>query len=102
MAAVGLVLLFVFVFGGYIIAGGKMAPIIKAAPIEMFIIGGAAVAAMLISNSSGIIKGAMGGLGKVFKGSKYKKRRLPGGDFLGFQNSENTESRGCRRTGGPH
>ena len=47
--------------------------IIKAAPIEMFIIGGAAVAAMLISNSSGIIKGAMGGLGKVFKGSKYKK-----------------------------
>jgi chemotaxis protein MotA len=73
MAAIGLVLLFVFVFGGYIIAGGKMAPIIKAAPIEMFIIGGAAVAAMLISNSTGIVKGALSGLGKVFKGSKYKK-----------------------------
>ena len=73
MSAVGIVLLFIFVFGGYVMAGGKMAPIIKAAPIETFIIGGAAVAAMLIGNSMDIIKGAMGGLGKVFKGPKYKK-----------------------------
>ncbi|NBY09285.1 MAG: flagellar motor stator protein MotA, partial [Betaproteobacteria bacterium] len=39
MSAVGIVLLFIFVFGGYVMAGGKMAPIIKAAPIETFIIG---------------------------------------------------------------
>jgi chemotaxis protein MotA len=54
-------------------AGGSMAPIIKAAPIETFIIGGAAIAAMLIGNSMDTVKGALGGLGKVFKGPKYKK-----------------------------
>ena len=70
---VGLGVVFGCVFGGYIMAGGKMAPIIKAAPVETFIIGGAAVAAMLIGNSMDIVKGAMGGLGKVFKGPKYKK-----------------------------
>jgi chemotaxis protein MotA len=73
MSAVGLVVLFACVFGGYIMAGGKMAPIIKAAPIETFIIGGAAVGAMLIGNSMVIVKSAMGGLGKVFKGPRYKK-----------------------------
>jgi len=73
MNAVGLLVLFGCVFGGYIIAGGKMAPIIKAAPIETFIIAGAAVGAMLVGNSMVVIKSAMGGLGKVFKGSRYKK-----------------------------
>jgi chemotaxis protein MotA len=73
ISAIGLVVLFVCVFGGFIMAGGSMAPIIKAAPIETFIIGGAAVAAMLIGNSMDTVKGALGGLGKVFKGPKYKK-----------------------------
>lgn len=70
---IGLVLLFVCVFGGYIMAGGKMAPIIKAAPIETFIIAGAAVSAMLVGNSIDIVKGAFAGMGKCFKGSRYKK-----------------------------
>jgi chemotaxis protein MotA len=73
MNAVGLLVLFGCVFGGYIIAGGKMAPIIKAAPIETFIIAGAAVGAMLVGNSMVVIKSAMGGLGKVFKGPRYKR-----------------------------
>jgi len=73
ISAIGLVVLFVCVYGGFIMAGGSMAPIIKAAPIETFIIGGAAIAAMLIGNSMDTVKGALGGLGKVFKGPKYKK-----------------------------
>jgi chemotaxis protein MotA len=73
VAIIGLVVLFVCVFGGFIMAGGSMAPIIKAAPVETFIIGGAAVAAMLIGNSMDTVKGAFAGLGKVFKGPKYKK-----------------------------
>jgi len=73
ISAIGLVVLFVCVFGGFIMAGGSMAPIIKAAPIETFIIGGAAIAAMLVGNSMDIVKGALGGFGKVFKGPKYKK-----------------------------
>jgi chemotaxis protein MotA len=70
---IGIVVLMVCVFGGYIMAGGSMAPIIKAAPIETFIIGGAAVGAMLIGNSLEIFKGALGGIGRCFKGPKYKK-----------------------------
>ncbi len=70
---IGVVVLFICVFGGFIMAGGHMAPIIKAAPIETFIIGGAAVAAMLIGNSMSTVKGAFAGFGKVFKGPKYKK-----------------------------
>ena len=56
ISAIGLVVLFVCVFGGFIMAGGSMAPIIKAAPIETFIIGGAAIAAMLIGNSMDTVK----------------------------------------------
>jgi len=93
MNAVGLLVLFGCVFGGYIMAGGKMAPIIKAAPIETFIIAGAAAGAMLVGNSMVVIKSAMGGLGKVFKGSRYKKERLPGGDVPGSQNIENCSRR---------
>ncbi|MFM8624477.1 MAG: flagellar motor stator protein MotA [Betaproteobacteria bacterium] len=70
---IGIVVLMVCVFGGYIMAGGSMAPILKAAPVETFIIGGAAVGAMLIGNSLDIFKGALGGIGRCFKGSKYKK-----------------------------
>ncbi|MFT6698291.1 MAG: chemotaxis protein MotA [Polaromonas sp.] len=73
ISAIGIVVLFVCVFGGFIIAGGSMAPIIKAAPIETFIIGGAAVAAMLIGNSPAVVKATLAGFGKVFKGPKYKK-----------------------------
>ena len=40
---VGFAVIFGAVFGGYIAAGGKMAPIIKAAPFEIIIIGGAAI-----------------------------------------------------------
>ncbi|MBM3390341.1 MAG: flagellar motor stator protein MotA, partial [Betaproteobacteria bacterium] len=50
-AIIGIVVLMVCVFGGFIIAGGSMKPIIKAAPIETFIIAGAGVGAMLIGNS---------------------------------------------------
>ncbi len=70
---IGLVVLFACVFGGYILAGGSMAPIIHAVPHEMLVIGGAAVGAMLVGNSTAIIKGALAGVVKVFKGPRYKK-----------------------------
>jgi chemotaxis protein MotA len=73
ISLVGIVVLFVCVFGGFIMAGGSMAPIIKAAPVETFIIGGAAIAAMLVGNSPAVVKATLAGFGKVFKGPKYKK-----------------------------
>ncbi len=77
ISIVGLVLLFGCVFGGFIMAGGHMAPIIKAAPVETFIIGGAALSAMIIGNSMTIIKGTFGGIGKILSGPKFNKQ-----DFL--------------------
>ena len=68
---VGLGVVFGAVFGGYIIAGGKMAPIIKAAPFEFIIIFGAAMGASLINNSFPVFKAAMGGIGQCIKGPKW-------------------------------
>ncbi len=56
MGFIGLVVVFVTVFGGFVIAGGHMSVILKAAPIEMMIIGGAALGAYLIANPMKIIK----------------------------------------------
>jgi chemotaxis protein MotA len=69
---IGIVLLFALVFGSFIISGGNMAVILEALPHEMMAIGGAGVAAFLISNSIGTIKATGGGFAKVFAGPKWK------------------------------
>lgn len=75
--SIGLIVLLVLVFGGFAISGGSLGPVMKALPVEMTIIGGAAVGSLIIGNSGADLKALMGGLGKVFKGPKYKKQ-----DFL--------------------
>jgi chemotaxis protein MotA len=69
---IGLVLLFGLVFGSFIISGGNIGVILHALPHEMMAIGGAGVASFLIANSMPVIKATGGGLGKVFKGPKWK------------------------------
>lgn len=76
---VGLAIVFGTVFGGYILAGGKMAPIIKAAPIETFIIVGSALGAALVGNSLPNFIGALKGFLKVLSGPKWKAA-----DYLGL------------------
>lgn len=56
MGFVGILVVFGTVFGGFIIAGGHMSVILKAAPIEMLIIAGAALGAYLIANPMKVIK----------------------------------------------
>ncbi len=56
MGFVGIIVVFAMVFGGFVIAGGNMSIILKAAPIEMMIIGGAALGAYIIANPMKIIK----------------------------------------------
>ncbi len=70
---IGVVVLFVCVFGGYMAHGGAMEPILHAAPNELFVIGGAGIAGMISGNSMSIFKGSMAGFGRVIKGPKYKK-----------------------------
>ncbi len=69
---IGIVMIFVMVFGGYLLAGGKLGIILKALPFEMMIIGGAAAGAFLISNTISEVKHTLKDVGKVFKGSKWK------------------------------
>lgn len=69
--AIGIVVLLVMVFGGFMLAGGALGPVLEALPLEFMIIGGAAAGATLIGNSMHEIKLLGGGIGKVFKGPKY-------------------------------
>lgn len=69
---VGILLIFIMVFGGYIAAGGKLGIILKSLPFEFMMIGGAAAGAFVISNDMAGIKHTLKDLGKVFKGPKWK------------------------------
>lgn len=71
LGIVGIIVVFVMVFGGYSLAGGKFGIIIGALPFEMTMIGGAAVGAFLISNSISEVKHTLKDIGKVFKGPKW-------------------------------
>ncbi|AOL22267.1 chemotaxis protein MotA [Erythrobacter litoralis] len=69
--AIGIIVLLVMVFGGFILAGGAIGPVLAALPLEFMIIGGAAIGAVLIGNSTHEIKLLASGLKKVFVGPKY-------------------------------
>jgi len=69
---VGIVVVFITVFGGYLLAGGKFGIILKALPFEMIMICGAAIGAFIISNDMAGIKHTAKDVGKVFKGPKWK------------------------------
>jgi chemotaxis protein MotA len=71
---IGIVVLLAMVFGGFTITGGALGPVLEAIPHEMMIIGGAAVGALIVGNSGAGLKALGKGLGKVFKGPKYKKQ----------------------------
>ncbi|UWP88772.1 flagellar motor stator protein MotA [Aliiroseovarius crassostreae] len=68
---IGIALIFIMVFGGYLAAGGKMGIILKSLPFEFTMIGGAAAGAFVISNDVPAIKHTLKDVGKVFKGPKW-------------------------------
>lgn len=72
-AAIGLVITVVMVFGGYMMAGGKLDIILHSLPFEMMMIGGAATGAFVASNDFNTIKHTAGDLVTAFKGPKWKK-----------------------------
>lgn len=69
---IGIITIFVMVFGGYLAAGGKMGIILKALPFELIMIGGAATGAFLISNDFAGVKHTVKDVAKVFKGPKWR------------------------------
>jgi chemotaxis protein MotA len=69
---IGIVIIFVMVFGGYSLAGGKMGIILKSLPFELMMIGGAAIGAFVVSNDGAAIKHTLKDMSKVFKGPRWK------------------------------
>lgn len=59
------------VFGGFALAGGHLAALFQ--PVELLMIGGAAVGAFLVGNDIDSIKATLKDLPTVLKGSKYSK-----------------------------
>ncbi|MEO1292480.1 MAG: motility-associated protein, partial [Pseudomonadota bacterium] len=70
-AIIGIVVVFVMVFGGYLLAGGKFGIILGSVVFEMIMIGGAALGAFIISNSAASAKHTVSDVGKVFKGPTW-------------------------------
>ncbi len=73
LVIVGIVVLFGCVFGSYLVSGGSMEPLIEAIPFELWTIGGAAIATMLMANSIHDVKHTASAFGKLIKGAAYHK-----------------------------
>lgn len=67
----GIAIVFGMVFGGYILAGGKLGIILKSLPFEMMMIGGAAAGAFALSNDGAGVKHTLKDVGRVFKGPRW-------------------------------
>ncbi len=63
------------IFGVYIAHGGNISVILHALPFEVTTILGAAIGAFLANNQMKVVKSAVAGLGRCFKGSKFSKAR---------------------------
>ena len=78
----GFLFLLVCVFGGFALAGGSIKAILEALPFEMLTIGGSAIGSFAMANSMHVMKASVGGLKKVFAGSRYHDQDYT--DLLGL------------------
>ncbi|WP_058533633.1 flagellar motor stator protein MotA [Legionella saoudiensis] len=67
----GYVVVLVCVFGGFALGGGHLAAVFQ--PIELMIIGGAALGALIVGNSMSVLKALGKALPKVFRSEKTSK-----------------------------
>ncbi len=74
LSLIGLIMIFVLVFGGYIHAGGKIEIILHALPHELTMIFGAALGAYMVANKGTVVKKTGKALALGFKGPKWKKQ----------------------------
>ena len=70
----GVVMVFVMVFGGFMLAGGHFDVIIQAAPLELVIILGSGIGAFIIGNSTHSTLQTVKDLGKFIKGPKWSEQ----------------------------
>ncbi len=70
---VGLIMIFVVIFGGFVLGGGNLDIILEAMPTEGSMIVGAGIATIIIGNDVSAIKHTAKDIAKLFKGSHWKK-----------------------------
>ncbi len=71
LVIVGYLVVAASVFGGFALAGGHLAALLQ--PVELLMIGGAAVGAFFVGNTSKAVKATLKAFPQVFKGAKYGK-----------------------------
>jgi chemotaxis protein MotA len=71
LVIVGYLVVLGSVFGGFLISGGHLHSLLQ--PVELLMIGGAAVGAFVVGNSTKAIKATLKALPTCLKGSKYTK-----------------------------
>lgn len=71
LVIVGYLVVMGCVFGGFALAGGHLASLWQ--PIELLMIGGAALGAFFVGNTGKSIKATMKAMPTIFKGSKYTR-----------------------------
>ncbi len=71
LVIIGYVIVCASVFGGFAMAGGHLAALFQ--PLELLMIGGAALGAFFVGNNGKSIKSTMAALPSLLKGSRYTK-----------------------------
>ncbi|SMF11438.1 flagellar motor stator protein MotA [Pseudogulbenkiania subflava] len=68
---IGYVVILASVLGGFVMAGGHLAALLQ--PLEVLMIGGAAIGAFVVANGGTPLKATLAALPTLFKGSSYTK-----------------------------
>ena len=71
LVIIGYVVVMASVFGGFALSGGHLAALFQ--PLELLMIGGAAVGAFFVGNNGKSIKATLAAIPSLFKGSRYTK-----------------------------
>ncbi len=71
LVIIGYIVVLASVFGGFVLAGGHLHSLFQ--PVELLMIGGAALGAFFVGNNGKAIKATLKALPSVLKGSKYTK-----------------------------
>lgn len=69
---IGYIIVVGSVFGGFVLSGGHLAALVQ--PLELLMIAGAALGAFVVSNTLGVVIGALKAIPKILQGNKYNKK----------------------------
>jgi chemotaxis protein MotA len=72
LVVIGYVIVLGAVFGGFALSGGHLSALFQ--PLELLIIGGAAVGAFIVGNTAKSLKATLAAMPGILRGSKYDKK----------------------------